>query len=133
MRKHLYLTMLLLAGMPMLGTVSASANPEPQQQGQAATLINGTVLDENNEPVIGASVVQKGVKSNAVATDAFGNFKIRIPAGTTLEISYVGYKAVTMPAANDMTVYLEPTTETLNQLVVVGYGTQKKANLTGAV
>ena len=125
--------MLLLAGMPMLGTVSASANPEPQQQGQAATLINGTVLDENNEPVIGASVVQKGVKSNAVATDAFGNFKIRIPAGTTLEISYVGYKAVTMPAANDMTVYLEPTTETLNQLVVVGYGTQKKANLTGAV
>ncbi len=125
--------MLLLAGMPMLGTVSASANPEPQQQGQAATLINGTVLDENNEPVIGASVVQKGVKSNAVATDAFGNFKIRIPAGATLEISYVGYKAVTMPAANDMTVYLEPTTETLNQLVVVGYGTQKKANLTGAV
>ena len=133
MRKHLYLTMLLLAGMPMLGTVSASANPEPQQQGQAATLINGTVLDENNEPVIGASVVQKGVKSNAVATDAFGNFKIRIPAGATLEISYVGYKAVTMPAANDMTVYLEPTTETLNQLVVVGYGTQKRANLTGAV
>ncbi len=133
MRKHLYLTMLLLAGMPMLGTTTASANPQPQQQSQAATLINGTVLDENNEPVIGASVVQKGVKSNAVATDAFGNFKIRIPAGATLEFSYVGYKTMTVAASNDMTVYLEPTTETLNQLVVVGYGTQKKANLTGAV
>ena len=133
MRKHLYLTMLLLAGAPALGTFQAMANPEPQEQGQAVTTINGTVLDENNEPVIGASVAQKGAARNAVATDAFGHFKIRVAAGTPLEISYVGYKAQIAKAAADMIVYLEPTTEVLDQLVVVGYGTQKRANLTGAV
>lgn len=125
--------MLLLAGMPMIGTVSASAEPAPQQQSQAATTIQGTVLDENNEPVIGASVVQKGVTGNAVATDAFGNFKIRIPAGAQLEVSYVGYQTQTVRAAQGMTVYLTPTTEMLNELVAIGYGTQKRANLTGAV
>lgn len=133
MRKHLYLTMLLLAGAPALGTFQALANPEPQEQGQAVTTINGTVLDENNEPVIGASVAQKGVARNAVATDAFGHFRIRVSAGTPLEISYVGYQTQTAKASANMTVYLEPTTEVLDQLVVVGYGTQKRANLTGAV
>ncbi len=133
MRKHLYLTMLLLAGMPMLGTIPAFAEPVAQQQSQAATTISGTVLDENSEPVIGASVMQKGVRTNAVATDANGNFKIRIPAGATLEVSYVGYKTTTVKAANGMTVTLQPSTEMLNELVAVGYGSQKRANLTGAV
>lgn len=133
MRKHLYLTMLLLAGAPMLGSFQAQANPEPQVQGQAATTITGTVLDENNEPVIGASVVQKGVSGNAVATDAFGNFTIKVPLGAQLMVSYVGYKTIQLPAAKAMTIYLEPTTEMLNELVAVGYGTQKRANLTGAV
>ena len=125
--------MLLLAGMPMLGTLSASAAPAPQQQSQAVATIEGTVMDENNEPVIGASVVQKGVSKNAVATDAFGNFKIRVPLGARLEVSYVGYKTASVTAAQGMTVYLEPTTEMLNELVAIGYGAQKKANLTGAV
>lgn len=133
MRKHLYLTMLLLAGTPALGTFQAQANPEPQVQGQAATTITGTVLDENNEPVIGASVVQKGVSGNAVATDAFGHFKLRVPLGAPLMVSYVGYKTIEIKAAQDLTVYLEPTSEMLNELVAVGYGSQKRANLTGAV
>lgn len=126
MRKHLYVTLLLLAGLPLVGTPVAQAMPEPQQQGQAATIINGTVLDENDEAVIGASVVQKGNTSNAVATDAFGHFKMRVEPGATLEISYVGYKTMTMKAAPDMIVYLQPTTEMLNELVAIGYGTQKK-------
>ncbi len=125
--------MLLLAGMPMLGSLTASAEPAPQQQSQAATTIEGTVMDENNEPVIGASIVQKGVANNAVATDAFGNFKIRIPVGAQLEVSYVGYKTTVVRAAQGMTVYLEPTSEMLNEVVAIGYGSQKKANLTGAV
>ncbi|MBD5216705.1 MAG: TonB-dependent receptor, partial [Bacteroidales bacterium] len=120
-------------GLPLVGTPAAYALPEPQQQGQAETVINGTVLDENNEPVIGASVVQKGNKANAVATDAFGHFKIRVAAGTQLEISYVGYQTMIMKASPDMMAYLQPTTEMLNELVAIGYGTQKKANLTGAV
>ena len=133
MRKHLYLTMLLLAGMTLPGSFTAFASPEPQQQSQTAAIIEGTVLDENNEPVIGASVVQKGVPTNAVATDAFGHFKIRVAKGTTLEVSYVGYKTAVVKAADGIDVYLEPTTEMLNELVAIGYGSQKKANLTGAV
>ncbi len=125
--------MLLMAGMPVLGTFSAQAAPEPQLQSQTVTAITGTVLDENNEPVIGASVVQKGVTANAAATDAYGHFTLRVPAGATLQFSYVGYKTTEMRASADMTVYLQPTTEMLNELVAVGYGSQKKANLTGAV
>lgn len=119
--------------MPLTGNFAAFASPEPQSQGQAVTTITGTVLDENNEPVIGASVYQKGVKSNAVTTNYDGNFTIRVPRGTTLVISYVGYKNTELAAADGMTVYMQPTTEMLNELVAIGYGSQKKANLTGAV
>ncbi|MDE6040169.1 MAG: TonB-dependent receptor [Muribaculaceae bacterium] len=133
MRKHLIATLLLMTGLPLAGGFAAYANAEPQQQGQAVSVITGTVLDENNEPVIGASVSQKGTKGNAAATDAFGNFKLRVPAGAMLEISYVGYKTESVTAANGMTVYLQPTTEMLNELVAIGYGSQKRANLTGAV
>ena len=133
MRKHLFVTLLLMCGLPLGGNFAAQANPEPQTQGQAAVIINGTVLDENNEPVIGASVVQKGVPGNAAATDANGHFKLRVAPGTPLVVSYVGYKAMTMSASRDMIVYLQPTTEMLNELVAIGYGSQKRANLTGAV
>lgn len=132
MRKHLFVTLLLLSGMPLCGVNLAQAAPEPQSQSQTAGVIRGTVLDENNEPVIGASVVQKGTK-NAAATDVDGHFSIKVAAGTPVVISYVGYKTVTMPAQADMTVYLQPTTEMLNELVAIGYGSQKRANLTGAV
>ena len=129
---HLFVTLLLTCGLPFSGQVFALANPEPQSQSQAAVTITGTVLDENNDPVIGASVTPKG-QTQGVVTDAFGHFTIKVKPGTTLTISTVGYKTVTMAAKQDMSVYLEPTTELLDQLVVVGYGTQKKANLTGAV
>ncbi len=133
MRKSLVLALLLMSGLPVGSSFAAYAAPAPQQQSQTAQVITGTVLDENDEPVIGASVVQKGVKTNAVATDYAGNFKIKVVPGAMLEISYVGYKAETMAASNGMTVYLQPTTEQLNELVAIGYGSQKKANLTGAV
>ncbi|MDE6486378.1 MAG: TonB-dependent receptor [Muribaculaceae bacterium] len=133
MRKHLFVTLLLTCGLPFGYSFSAYAEPVPQTQSQNVATITGTILDENNEPVIGASVMQKGVKANAVTTNFDGNFVIKVAPGTKLVISYVGYKSEEMAAANGMTVYLQPTTEQLDQLVVVGYGTQKKANLTGAV
>lgn len=133
MRKHLFVTLLLMSGLPLCGTYAAMANPVSQSQSQEAVLISGTVLDENNEPVIGASVVQQGMTKNAVATDYAGNFSIRVAVGTPLVISFVGYQAQTLPASKAMVVYLQPTTEMLDQLVVVGYGSQKRANLTGAV
>ena len=133
MRKHLFVTLLLACGMPLAGNFAAYANPVPQQQGQSVVTIKGTVLDENGEPAIGASVVEKGVSSNATATDVDGTFALRVKPGTILRISYVGYKTVEAPAQNGMSVTLQPTSEMLNELVAVGYGTQKRANLTGAV
>ena len=133
MRKHLLSAVLLMSVLPLPAAFTASAAPEPQQQGPTASTIMGTVLDENNEPIIGASVMQAGVKGNAVATDVYGHFKLQVPRGSKLSVSYVGYKTETVAAAEGMTVYLQPTTEVLNELVAVGYGTQKRANLTGAV
>ena len=133
MRKHLLATLLLAFGMPMLGTFAAYADPEPQSQGQATVSITGTVFDENNDPVIGASVVQVSNTKNAAATDFDGNFTIRVKAGDMLRISFVGYAPVEMAASQGMRVYMQPTTEMLNELVAVGYGQQKRANLTGAV
>ena len=123
--------MLLACGMPGVA-LTAMANPEPQTQSQAAVTIKGTVLDENNEPVIGASVTPKGTKMG-VSTDAFGNFTVKAAPGAQLTVVYVGYKTVNIAAADGMTVYLQPTTEMLNEVVAIGYGIQKRANLTGAV
>ena len=122
---------MLLAGAPLCA-FHAQAEAAPQTQSQSVATITGSVFDENNEPVIGANVTPKGA-TKGVNTDAFGNFTIKVKPGATLNVSYVGYKTSTVTAANGMSVYLQPTTEQLEQLVVVGYGTQKKANLTGAV
>ena len=132
MRKHLLVTLLLTCGMPFGGQLYALANPEPQTQSQGVATIKGTILDENNEPVIGASVTPKG-STTGVSTDVFGNFVIKVPAGSQLKITTVGYKDELVKAVDGMTVYMQPTTEILDQLVVVGYGSQKRANLTGAV
>ena len=133
MRKHLLATLLLAFGMPALGSFTAYAAPEPQSQSQATVSITGTVYDENNEPVIGASVVQKGNTANAAITDYEGNFTLRVKPGEILRISFVGYQTVEIAAAQGMSVYMQPTTEMLNELVAIGYGSQKRADLTGAV
>jgi TonB-linked SusC/RagA family outer membrane protein len=133
MSKHLLAILLTACGMPFGAQVYAMATPEPQSQGQASVTVRGTVLDENNEPIIGASVVQKGATSIGVTTDVSGHFVVNVRPGTKLKISYVGYVTQEVAASNNMVVSLKPTTEQLEQLVVVGYGAQKKANLTGAV
>jgi TonB-dependent SusC/RagA subfamily outer membrane receptor len=133
MSKHLLATLLLTCGMPFSAQMYALANPEPQSQSQAAVNIRGTVLDENNEPVIGASIVQKGATSTGVTTDVNGNFSVHVKPGTKLKVSFVGYVPQEVAASNNMVIYLKPSTEQLDQLVVVGYGSQKKADLTGAV
>ena len=92
--------------------------------------ITGTVLDELGEPVIGATVTVAGTK-NATVTDMDGNYKISAPAGSKVTISYIGYMPLTVKAGG--TVSLQEDKQTLEEVVVVGYGTQKKAHLTGSV
>ncbi|MEG1748981.1 MAG: TonB-dependent receptor [Tannerellaceae bacterium] len=96
--------------------------------------ITGTILDNAGIPVIGANVIQKGT-TNGVITDLDGHFSMEIPEGGILQISYIGYntKEINVTGQNVLNVSLVEDTQALDEVVVIGFGTQKKANLTGAV
>ena len=111
----------LCLGMMLMFSASALA------QNQTVT---GTVLDELGEPVIGATVTVDGTKT-ATVTDLDGNYKIAVPKGAKVTISYIGYMPMTVVPGG--TVKLMEDKQTLEEVVVVGYGTQKKAHLTGSV
>ena len=87
----------------------------------------------DDEPLIGASVVPENAPGQGVTTDIDGNFVISVPAGTMLTVSYIGYVKQTLPAADNMRVVLSEDAQALDEVVVVGYTTQRKADLTGAV
>lgn len=96
--------------------------------------ISGRVVDRNGEPVIGVNVVEKGT-TNGTITDMDGKFTFNVSPNATLMLSYIGYKAQEI-AVNNRTQYnvvLDEDTETLDEVVVVGYGTMKKSSLTGSV
>lgn len=93
---------------------------------------SGVVTDPEGETLIGVSVVQKDNLSNGTTTDANGKFTLVVPAGSSLEISYVGFKTQTVRAGQNLSITLVENT-TFDDVVVVGYGTQKKVNLTGSV
>jgi len=98
----------------------------------AQTDITGTVVDETGEGVIGATVKEKGT-SNGTVTDFDGNFKLKVAAGKTLVISYVGYENIEVAAANGMKVTMKENASELAEVVVTGYQVQRKADLTGSV
>lgn len=101
--------------------------------GAQTRTVKGTVYDPDNEPVIGATVKVKGT-TRVVATDLDGNFSIEASPKETIAITYIGFKPVEVSAAKtDITVVLENDTQNLDEVIVVGYGTQRKATLTGAV
>ena len=95
-------------------------------------IVHGTVTDENNEPVIGATVMVQGEKTGAV-TDIDGHFTLNTTAGATLSISYIGYATTQVKAADGMTIQLKENAKSLNEVVVTGYTSEKKADLTGSV
>ncbi len=94
--------------------------------------ITGNVVDPEGEPVIGATVMEKGT-SNGVITDIDGNFRVKVKSGATLVFSYIGYDTQELPAQNGMQVTLKEDATELAEVVVVGYQTQRKADLTGSV
>ncbi len=103
-------------------------------QAQTAVQVKGVVLDSNGEPIMGAAVIEVGTQGNGTVTGADGSFTLSITRGAKIRISYVGYKTVTMtPVAGRTTnITLEEESEMLNDVVVVGYGTQQKKLVTGA-
>ena len=111
----------LCLGMMLMFSASALAQNKT---------MTGTVVDELGEPVIGATVTVEGTKI-ATITDMDGNYSVSAPAGSKVTISYIGYLTQTVTPGG--TVKLEEDKQTLEEVVVVGYGTQKKAHLTGSV
>jgi Outer membrane receptor for Fe3+-dicitrate len=101
---------------------------------QETILVSGKVSDsKDGSPLIGVSVAVKGT-ANGTATDGNGNFSLRTTPGATLVFTYVGYLSKEMPATKEaMTVTLENVKTALNEVVVIGYGSARKKDLTGAV
>ena len=102
--------------------------------GVSAQTVKGTVKDANGEPVIGATVQEQGTKNVAV-TDLDGNYTLKLSGGQQLQFSYIGMKAQSVDAKGKsvVNVTLEDEATALDDLVVIGYGTVKKRDLTGAV
>ena len=97
-------------------------------------MVHGTVLSAtDSEPLIGASVVSAALTGVATTTDIDGNFTLSVPDGSDLTISYIGFKTKTVKAAPQLTIHLDENNELLDEVVVVGYQTMKKADLTGSV
>ena len=95
--------------------------------------VHGTVLSKtDDEPLIGASVLCEATKTGAT-TDIDGNFEISVPEGTLLKVSYIGFVSTEIKTAPEMKIYLAENSELLDEVVVVGYSTEKKADLTGSV
>ena len=107
------------------------------QSGGAKLKVRGRVTDAKGEPLAGASVLWNNGK-DGVVTDIDGNYEIEVPAGTSLEFSYIGFNSVTMPVDNsdnsgEMNVTLKEDINILNEVVVIGYGTMDKKELTSAI
>ncbi|MCR5470195.1 MAG: TonB-dependent receptor [Prevotella sp.] len=113
--KTLFLALVMACALPM------------QAQNQTVT---GQVLDELGEPVIGATVAEAGTK-NATVTDLDGNYKLSIPKGKKITVSYIGY--ITQTVKPGGVIKMQEDKQSLEEVVVVGYGSQKKAHLTGSV
>lgn len=121
-----------IVGHPLVAMADNNVSVQTVQQ-QKQT-VAGIVKDATGEPIIGASVVEKGT-TNGTITDFDGNFSLSVPSGATIVISYIGYKPqeLTVTPGQAMNIILKEDTEVLDEVVVVGFGTQKKVNLTGSV
>ena len=133
MRKQALFSVMLSFGM--LGGLSVSPSPVMASVTQQTTKVSGRVVDQDGEALIGATVKVKNAQSGAI-TDFDGNFELSVPANSTIVVSYVGFKDLEV-AVNGRTdlgqIILESDAQMLEQVVVVGYGVQKKADLTGSV
>ena len=95
--------------------------------------ISGTVVDDQGEAVIGASIVEKGNPQNGTITDFDGKFTIKVNEGATIVVSYIGYVTQEVRATNNMRVVMKEDAQTLQDVVVIGYGVQKKSVVTASI
>ena len=116
--------------LPTLAASETSSSPKVENVQQNEVTIKGVVKDANGEAIIGASVIEKGNAKNGTVTDLDGNYTLKVKRGATLTISYIGYISQETKGGD---VTLQEDMKSLNEVVVIGYGTQKKADVTSAV
>ena len=116
--------------LPTLAASETSSSPKVENVQQNEVTIKGVVKDANGEAIIGASVIEKGNAKNGTVTDLDGNYTLKVKRGATLTISYIGYISQETKGGN---IILEEDLKSLSEVVVIGYGTQKKADVTSAV
>lgn len=125
-----------VSGRQVTITVNPSARPAQRQKGAKGNgkKVTGVIADTNGEPLIGATVKVKGTQIAAV-TDFDGNYSIEAPEGATLEVSYIGFNTqeVKVGSRNSYNIEMAEDNNSLEELVVIGYGTVKKKDLTGAI
>ncbi len=127
----IFLFCLVVSFFPSVGVQSLAATVDAVQQQK--NIVTGIVVDSRGEPIIGANVKVQGGKVGTI-TDLDGVFKLNVPPGTKLAVSFIGYESKKIIATNEkMRIVLEEDSEMLGEVEVVGYGTQKKATLTGAI
>ena len=119
----------IVAGTPQAFAVSV----DTYQTAQQAKTVTGTVVDESGIPIIGANILEKGT-TNGVITDIDGNFSLNVSEGAVITVSYIGYvsQEITIGNQSALQITLKEDSETLDEVVVVGYGVQKKKLVTGA-
>ncbi len=123
---------ILLASGMTCGTAMAASPNQVMSVTQSSTIIKGQIVDAEGEPIVGATVVEIGTTRGTVS-DLDGNFQLNSSANAKLRITYVGYKTVETKAQEGMKVVMQNDNAQLDEIVVVGYGQQKKVNLTGSV
>lgn len=132
------LSLMLALSSALLSPLAASAADNSNvtlsaQSVQQNNIVKGTIVDELGEPMIGVTVKVKGSQT-ATITDLDGNFSLNVPVGSTLELTYIGYKAKEVKVSGKtLSLKMEPDNQTMDEVVVIGYGTQKKRDLTGAI
>lgn len=133
-----FIALLAFSGLAVTVPLMASSGDsvmlihESQQQ---CFKLKGVVRDIDGNPIIGASVVEKGKSSNGTITDIDGNFELEVSAGSSVEVSYIGFRIqeITANSSRSLVVVLKEDTKLLDEVVVVGYGTQRKEELTSSV
>ena len=131
------LTLRIFSGLFLLVLSLSGLQARPAEAGFSGMdreLIKGTVKDETGSPLPGAAVLVKGTNTGTI-TDLEGNFSVDVKSDAILVISYLGYtpKEVSVAGQSFLTIQLEPESSQLNEIVVVGYGTQKRSDVTGAI
>ena len=126
---------MLAAGLPLAMYAEAGNTEAAVIAAQQTRIVSGQVVDSNGESIIGANIVEKGT-ANGTITDFNGKFSLKVAPNATLVISYIGYKTIEMKASEvkaGQTITLQENAEMMDEVVVIGYGTQRKGDVTSAV